>query len=324
MKTLRAAGWAAAAALAASPAWAGPGEDGFGALLFDTSARAIGLGGAYTALSDDSNALQYNPGGLGRSGDYEASFMHDQQFAGMTHEHAAVSAPSGWAAAVDYASSGAEQQRTINNPDGGGLDKASLTDLALAAGYGRALGGGLSAGLAGRYVRESIADVSASAFAGSAGLMYGPPALPGLTLGAALLNVGKAGRFDAQRESLPITGRAGAAYRFPILEHTGTAALDVVEQRDAGVSVEGGFELALHRALALRAGFDTRRDDGPGVTAGVGLRASGFAVDYAFSPYGELGTAHKLSVSVRWGGAPQRAAKAAKRADDEPTAIFAP
>jgi hypothetical protein len=54
------------------------GAEPFAFLQLDSSARSAALGGAYTALASDANALQYNPGGLGMVRQNEAQFMYNQ------------------------------------------------------------------------------------------------------------------------------------------------------------------------------------------------------------------------------------------------------
>ena len=69
---------------------------------------AIALGGAYTALASDANALRYNPAGLAQARRYEASAMHDQYFQGATHEYFSLAAPGGWGASLTFLASHAD------------------------------------------------------------------------------------------------------------------------------------------------------------------------------------------------------------------------
>jgi hypothetical protein len=48
-------------------------------------------------------------------------------------------------------------------------------------------------------------------------------------------------------------------------------------------------------------------------SAGFGLKHSGLSLDYAFCPYGDLGTAHRLTAGLRWGGAARPAPNARPR-----------
>ncbi|MFH1415901.1 MAG: hypothetical protein ABIH89_07445 [Elusimicrobiota bacterium] len=47
------------------------------------SARSAGMGGAYTAVSDDSGGILYNPAGIVQVEDYEANFMYAKLFYGL-------------------------------------------------------------------------------------------------------------------------------------------------------------------------------------------------------------------------------------------------
>ncbi len=43
-------------------------------------ARPMGMGGAFTGLSDDANAIFWNPAGLARLQNSQLTFMHTRQF----------------------------------------------------------------------------------------------------------------------------------------------------------------------------------------------------------------------------------------------------
>ncbi len=269
----------------------------------DANARAVALGGAYTALANDSNALLYNPAGLGRINRNEATFMHDAYVQGVSQEYLALGLTQGFGGSLNYLSFGNVTRTTINNPDGT-LGTFGLSDLALSGGYGRRfLDDELSLGAGLTFLRESVDDASASGAALDAGALYSPKRVPGLALGLSLLNVGPDVKFASAKTPLPTTGRLGAAYRFEGLGARHTAALDVSQQRADAFRFGLGFESIVMRMMALRLGFTTRNDAGIGLTGGVGWAWDALAIDYAFSPYGDLGMAHRISLTYRWGDA---------------------
>ncbi len=47
------------------------------------SARSAGMGGAYTAVSDDSGGILYNPAGIVQAENYELNFMYAKLFTGL-------------------------------------------------------------------------------------------------------------------------------------------------------------------------------------------------------------------------------------------------
>jgi Flp pilus assembly protein TadD len=135
-------------------------------------------------------------------------------------------------------------------------------------------------------------------------------------VGWALLNVGpKAGGF-----SLPAVIKAGASYvflpggifrasgwepgtgaGFPPLG-IGRLALDVgygmVERK---LRISGGAEYSPIPVLVLRAGYKWRGEQSDvggmtGLAAGVGFRIGRLGLDYAYQPFGELVTSHRITL----------------------------
>ena len=123
------------------------GASPFNFLFLDADARPVAMGGAYTALANDANALHYNPAGLGRIRRSEATFMHNEYFEGITQEYIGFASRHGYGANLNILRAGDIDRTTVSNPNGTGLGSANFSDLAFGLGYGRALTEHLAAGL---------------------------------------------------------------------------------------------------------------------------------------------------------------------------------
>lgn len=309
--------WVLAGLLLAAPAAVraesgSAGAEPLGALFLDGNARPSAMGGAYSSLAEDANALIYNPAGLARVGKNEATFMHNQYLQGLTQEYMAVATKWGWGAAVNYAHLGNITRTTIRDQDET-LDKFALSAMTLSGGYGYTFFDTLSVGAAAKLIRESIDDTSVHAFAGDAGVLYSVPGYRGLNLGASFQNIGPRVRFDRDAERLPTLFRGGVSYAFKIKEYESTVAADLIKDLHGKARVGLGGETVVARKIAVRVGWAGRNDADYGVTAGLGWRFPAFNIDYAIVPFGELGFTHRLSATVRWGEA-----KVAKARDPWP------
>ena len=291
--------------LSLSPsAWAGSGgAEPFNFLFLDANARPVALGGAYTAAAIDANSLLYNPAGLAWVGRNEATFMHNQYFAGITQEYAAFASPLGFGLSVNYLNSGAVAHTTLSNPDGSGFDYTTLNDLAISGGAARKIGESLSLGWGFKFIRESIAGIAAQGYALDLGARYAVPVAEGLSTGLAFqnINIGPSAKFQAVHEELPLNFRWGAAYAFRALENDDMVSLDITKERNQSVLVAIGLESIIAKTLALRLGFNNANTVGTGITGGIGWFYKDLSLDFAVVTYGALGFTHRLSATIRWG-----------------------
>ena len=116
-----------------------------------------------------------------------------------------------------------------------------------------------------------------------------------LTLGVYLYNLTQTKLADYQDERVPTVLRAGLAYR------PGTQVLLLAEaekdvERAAGL--KAGLEYTPTPAVALRLGYASLSQQS---TAGVGLRAGDWQLDYAAGWHNVLGLSQYFSVSWQWG-----------------------
>jgi hypothetical protein len=184
----------------------------------------------------------------------------------------------------------------------------------------------LAAGLAATSIRERLENNSASAFAGDAGLLLHYPAKDAaLRVGLAARHLGSGFSYYQNRAPLPRTYAAGVSVSTRrIWGDPATLSVEVRKALDQGVSFSLGGEYWVNSLLALRGGYVTQDDLGPGVRAGIGLKIKIVEFDYGMSLMGGFGVAHRVGLTVRIGAPVQRtptlspeirlASKAAKRA----------
>lgn len=309
--------WRAALLLGALAAPAGAQSFNSGAtgtssaefLRLGVSARAAALGEAFSAVVDDASSLFYNPAGMAAVTKNALSFTHSPYLADTSCDYGGyvrkLQQGNAWGVGVQYFGAGDIQQT-----DAAGQDVAVVRPygLAVTGAYAQPVwtGEGVpdfmrggSIGLSMKYVRQQLVR-SAWTVGFGAGFQSRFFEDGRLRFAAALDNVGGRLRFDQESDPLPVTLRAGALWK---------AAPDIAWSfealfpRDAPPAAAVGAEYD-QGWFALRAGLNTTTlgevAGFSGVTAGLGFRQEGWSVDYALAPFGVLGLAHRISLSVRF------------------------
>jgi len=312
-----------------APAYAGgPGTSAASFLSLGFGARPLALGESFVAVADDASALHYNPAGLAfgpglasrqspRRYEMLASHaMHVQDI--RLSQFGFLARP--WGFSATHLSLDGIERRTSETAQPEGSFGAS--DLLVGVSYGRRLTDlGLGLGVSGKYIKQTIGEFSASAYALDLGALYRLRSAP-VSLGASLVNLGTKVRFVEQGYPLPLTVRLGAAYGMtPKFPHALSLQLDM--PRDNTPNLRLGLEYLGFGPFALRAGYRTTSSSqraaalgkalgssAPGLSEfygmfmGAGFRSKFGSMDYTLLPYGELGNAHRFSFTVRFGGAP--------------------
>jgi hypothetical protein len=283
------------------------------------SARAMAMGGAYVALSEGSDAMTWNPAGLAVTQQREFSFSYlryvqevdSPLYLGYAHPMGRTT----WGANLSYVSvSGFDVRDAQGVPQPG--DEVTVRDGLMGIGIARSFWyEKLFLGVSGRVVHEDIAGSVKDTVVGDAGAILKPN--PTLSLGFALQNFGS-GAGNVARIS-----RAGAAVRMGDFM-TVSAELSKASDSGARIALGGEFQLPEEYLdvgqLTFRVGYRTndsygqsndetlkglRLDRASNLSFGFGLYTSqafgyGVSLDYAFVPYGALGTVDQISVKLKF------------------------
>lgn len=330
-----AAALAAALALSA-PAAALQKETGGSAAEFlrlGAGARALGMGEAYTAVAERPEGAYWNPAGIALAETFEASYSRSELPAGVHHDYAAVALP--WRLArggvgfsfTRLSEEPLDRMDANNQKNGSFAPHAEAYALTYGIHFNEAVdhrGRPLhrrtsvreqqdwdwtcAAGLSIKAIQQDLGTRRASAFAADGGVLARPPGLRGLRLAGAFRNVGTKLRFIRDEQPLPGELAAAAAYPFqgrewrfiPALE----AAVPYAGDPYGKLGIEASRAVSERAGVALRLGYTSRpvASLGPiaGVTAGMGLRVSGFSFDVAFQPMAVMGQSFRLSVGWRF------------------------
>ncbi len=287
------------------------GTTGAQFLKIGSGARPVGMGQAFAGIADDVNSLYWNPAGVGQLTGAEFTAMHLEWFQDINYEYFGYAQPIG-----DYGTVGLSaiylymndlEKRTIDTISGDNDTwdgtKFKAADTAAVLTYSKGLGERLFVGLNLKYINSTIDTESGSAFAGDVGGLY-KTGIDKLNVGLVVQNIGSKLKFLSEGDKLPLNVKLGFGYKF--LNDALALGLDVNYPNDNDLYLAGGLEYLLRFGgdfgLALRSGYQSGTDLGSlsGLRAGAGFNWRGYGLDFAWVPYGDLGTSYRISLSAKF------------------------
>lgn len=304
-------------ALEARPAGAEAANSALPFLGLGAGARAAALSGAVSGWIDDATGAYWNPAALSRLEGWDIAGTHTEWLSDIRYEQVSLARNVnqngfGLSFGTAYASDFDARDEVGNQEISFGF-----SDLSLGVSYARAFSEKFSLGVTGKYVRESINDVSADAFAADFGATWVTP-LDGIEAGAALRNVGGKVQYDlagAGEFDLPQTVQIGLAWTKPVSALAGSLlfAGDFISEKNGDPSLRFGAQYRYQEGLSLLAGY--RADFLPDVADAeeneqleqtqdfsFGAAYDGkFRFEYAYVPFtSDLGTTHRISIGKGW------------------------
>ena len=279
----------------------------------DVSARAAALGGSFVSMTDDPNAVFYNPSVLATLSGPQVSFGFFKHLLNINSGYASYGTDvDGFGyvgAGIIYINYG---DFTRTNDLGNVLGTFTANELAISLGYATELAPRVQYGANVKFIYSGIAEATSTAAGLDLGVLYSFEE-PHLTVGMSLLNLGtQLDPYLSTRESLPLDLKIGGTIQpehLPLLLNLNFHKLNETANDfvDHFRSFSVGGEFLVSEAARLRVGFNNerRRDLKLGTSAGLagfsfggGVLVGMYKVDYAFNSYGKIGSLHRISLGV--------------------------
>ena len=299
--------------------------------------RAISMGGAFVALSDDASALYWNPSGITRLDRNEFVAIHSEWIAGINHDFGAIVFQLGSRGTLGLSiisiTMDEMEVRTELLPEGTG-EFFSANDMAIGATYAKNLTDRFSIGFTGKYIFQKIWHAQASGFAMDFGTLFKTDLFNGMRIGAVITNFGQDMKIDgrdlryfldpdpnaignndqipARIETdgwpLPLNFQFGLSTDIINSEDSKlTISIDALHPSDNYESINLGTEYTMNDMIFLRGGYRSMFlvDSEEGISLGAGLkispaRGTNLIVDYSYQDFGRFASINSFALSLHF------------------------
>jgi hypothetical protein len=277
------------------------------------TARAMGMGSAVVAVSQESASLLWNPAGLSRMDAKEIAIHHNSGLGDAIQEIFVFGMPLGEVKEAGKGGSMGGIAASLGYVDYGSIPGADATgqatsnyapgDYSASVGWGKEILQGLSGGVVLKGNRSNFGNHTYSAYSTDLGLLW--KVIPAVDLGASYTNLKMFGTIGDQSSGL----RLGAGWT---VDKNWLLAASTELQSKAMKRLQLGTEYLIGNVqdktnvLALRVGYQLSYPSPElgalaGLSLGLGYTVTrSIVVDYAFLPAGDLGASHRLSLTFKF------------------------
>jgi hypothetical protein len=284
-------------------------------LKIGVGGRASAMGEAFVAVANDASALYWNPAGLVQFKDDQLLFSHNMWVVDINHDFigAVYHLDETNAFGVSFTSLSMQDMpvTTEFQPFGNG-NYFSFGDIAVAVTYSRKMTEQFSFGGTVRYIEETLDKLKMRGVMVDLGTYYWT-GLGTTRFAVAVSNfgnqlspdgevvlIGKRRNSQWQAFSPPTVFRIGFAFEpYENEFNKVTASIQLNHPNDNSENVSTGVEYSWNNTFYLRGGYKFNVDEqnysfGAGVYIPVSI--ANVTVDYAYSNFVRLGTAHRFSI----------------------------
>ena len=264
-------------------------------------AKSAALGSAYSAVSGDIESLWYNPAGIAELRSISVMFSHLLWIGDINYEYLAFGMPIGttmaWGASINYS------YMKDNYIDESGIKGGTFTASNLVFDAGLAINlGRFDAGLSMKILSETLESQSDSGYAFDAGFIF--------HMIERYVDMGLTFRDflgGATNSKTSVSNPSDFSVKIGALEKNFIKGIFLTQDYTYNPEYNTSFfnfgiqeTFILNNIdLVLRAGYDMKGSQiggAAGVSAGMGIRFNGFAIDYCFTTYDFAGNTHRFTL----------------------------
>ena len=297
-----------------------PGATGYTFLKLGIGVRPVAMGNAFTALSDDGNAIFWNPGGLGVVESYYVSGMAMNHLEYFNYYNLTSAVPVGKSGCLGFGLSYLAGTDIEYSERGEVGSEFRNSDMLLNIGYGRSVGRRkiISFGGAAKIVRSQLYTYSAYGVLADLGVMINPYKY--LYFGTVLKNVGSPRRFIEKWEYPPLNFRQGVALKLPFWDNQFAVSFDYSIYPDVAPTFSVGGEIRIRApgfmeslgqerisGFSIMGGYQSGYESGPwsGLSFGFSLELVivvnlYFDIAALLLSYGYLGSSERIALGLNY------------------------
>ena len=284
-------------------------------LKIGVGGRSSAMGESFIAVANDASALYWNPAGLVQFDQHQVIFSHNQWVGDISHDFLGVvyhlDAENSIGASLTSLSMKDMPVRTEYAPFGTG-EYFGFSDVAIAVTYSRKMTDKFSFGGTVRYIEETLDKLKMRGVMIDLGTFYWT-GLGSSRFAVSVTNfgnnlapdgevvlIGKRKKSEWQSFAPPTMFRIGFAFEpYESEEHSVTTSIQLNHPNDNSENVATGFEYNWNKMLYLRGGYKFNVDEqnfsfGVGINIPISLAMCN--LDYAYSNFARLGSAHRFSI----------------------------
>lgn len=260
------------------------------------SARALGMGGAFTSIADDGSALLWNPAGLSQLKNIELTGMYSILSLGRQQNYASVSLPVSNIGTfgigfIQYGVYDIDKRDEDGNPIGTFSDN----EMAIIVGLGRTFHNFISYGASFSYLMHTIDESKANGIGFDVGVIA-HDIFDMVNIGMSIKSLSSNLKWDntGTKEEIPYVMKTGASIKVPSIPLIGSLDYEIIQNGDNNIHV--GAQYQILREFLIRAGYS-----GDHVTAGcsfkIPIKNANLQIDYAYDPMTSLDFSdHKIGL----------------------------
>jgi hypothetical protein len=277
-------------------------------LKIPVSARATGMGSAFTAIANDATATYWNPAGLVDMTRTQVSLNQTWWPADINLAYATAAfnlpfVPGTFGVSARALTLDPQIERTVFQSEGTG-QTFDAGDMSFGVSYSKFFTDKFSSGGTVHFIHSGLAEKSVNTFAVDFGLVY-RIGLWGMRLGMMIQSLGAKVNYDDRESKMPTIFKVGvAATPYQAGVNSLQGVFEFSHPSDNQETMNVGAEYGFNQFFFGRAGYNFNSDS-QGLAAGFGLRidtsqTSDLTFDYSWVELGYLGDVHRVSLAFSY------------------------